>query len=206
MKKTYKKKKILKTLKKNMKGGYNEDEILHLHNLGFTDYQIEDLENLNVSYQQILNKVDEITNRGDGQSFNSDALTSAVLSEIEQENNLNTTIQNDDDDHTIDLDSQGSLHLSDLNLSDDSLNTSDLNISQHSEADTTNEDLSFGSFGGKKSRKSKKSKRISKKSKRITKKYRKKGGVCYGRGIGANNYDPNYSIYNTNMLKLFPYK
>lgn len=27
-----------------------------------------------------------------------------------------------------------------------------------------------------------------------------------GRNIGANNCDPNYSIYNTNFLKLFPYK
>ena len=33
-----------------------------------------------------------------------------------------------------------------------------------------------------------------------------KGGQCYGRGVGANTYDPNYSIYNTNMLKLFPYR
>lgn len=33
-----------------------------------------------------------------------------------------------------------------------------------------------------------------------------KGGRCYGSGVGANSYDPNYSIYNTPMLKLFPYK
>ena len=34
----------------------------------------------------------------------------------------------------------------------------------------------------------------------------KQNGGCYGTGVGANNFDPNYSIYNTNMLKLFPYK
>jgi hypothetical protein len=41
-----------------------------------------------------------------------------------------------------------------------------------------------------------------------TRKYKRKqrGGTCYGRGVGANNYDPNYSIFNTNLLKLFPYK
>jgi hypothetical protein len=27
-----------------------------------------------------------------------------------------------------------------------------------------------------------------------------------GHNIGANCPDPNYSIYNTNFLKLFPYK
>ena len=45
-------------------------------------------------------------------------------------------------------------------------------------------------------------------SKRNRTKHRrhKIGGVRYGTGIGANCYDPNQSIYNTNMLKLFPYK
>lgn len=33
----------------------------------------------------------------------------------------------------------------------------------------------------------------------------KKGGTLFGRGYGANCNDPNYNIYNTNMLKLFPY-
>jgi hypothetical protein len=58
-----------------------------------------------------------------------------------------------------------------------------------------------------------KSKRQHKKSKkRISNKNRRKsyrrirGGTCYGRGVGANNFDPNYTIYNTNLLKLFPYK
>ena len=32
------------------------------------------------------------------------------------------------------------------------------------------------------------------------------GGMCYGRGVGANSYDPNFSVYNTRELQLFPYK
>ncbi len=35
---------------------------------------------------------------------------------------------------------------------------------------------------------------------------RQRGGTCYGRGVGANSYDPNFSIYNTRELQLFPYK
>ena len=35
---------------------------------------------------------------------------------------------------------------------------------------------------------------------------RQRGGVCYGNGVGANNYDPNFSIYNTRELTLFPYR
>ena len=33
-----------------------------------------------------------------------------------------------------------------------------------------------------------------------------KGGRCFGNGVGANSNEPNFSIYNTNTLKLFPYK
>jgi hypothetical protein len=33
----------------------------------------------------------------------------------------------------------------------------------------------------------------------------KKGGTLFGRGYGANCNEPNYNVYNTNMLKLFPY-
>ena len=33
-----------------------------------------------------------------------------------------------------------------------------------------------------------------------------RGGTCYGHGVGANSYDPNFSIYNTRELQLFPYK
>ena len=39
---------------------------------------------------------------------------------------------------------------------------------------------------------------------RKTKKQR--GGMRYGTGVGANCFEPNYSIYNTPALTLFPYK
>jgi len=52
----------------------------------------------------------------------------------------------------------------------------------------------------------KKSSKRSNKNKRKT--YKKKiiGGQRYGTGVGSNCYDPNFSIFNTNLLKLFPYK
>jgi len=48
----------------------------------------------------------------------------------------------------------------------------------------------------------------SQKSRKYKRKYRykQKGGVCFGNGVGANNFDPNFSIYNTRELQLFPYK
>ena len=36
--------------------------------------------------------------------------------------------------------------------------------------------------------------------------HKQRGGARYGTGVGANNFDPNDSIYNTQELNLFPYK
>ena len=144
---------------------------------------------------------------------------------------------NYEDSHNLDMgnddsfQSQGSLHLSDLNTNnnsgyttepsdfgdldsippdesnimdmDQSLHLSDLNTSDNSGYTTGADEL----FGGKKRRRSTK-KRYGKKGRKTRKnrRHKQRGGICYGNGVGSNSYDPNYSIYNTNMLKLFPYK
>ena len=53
--------------------------------------------------------------------------------------------------------------------------------------------------------------RVSSKSRRQTRRrrtYNRKGGAgaCFGNGVGSNHFDPNYSIYNTRALQLFPYR
>ena len=62
--------------------------------------------------------------------------------------------------------------------------------------------LTVADLGGSK-RRHKKSKKVrnSKKHKKI-----RGGNRIGGNNIGANCSDPNFSIYNTNLLKLFPYK
>ena len=35
---------------------------------------------------------------------------------------------------------------------------------------------------------------------------KQRGGNCFGNGVGANNGDPNFSIYNPRELQLFPYR
>jgi hypothetical protein len=64
------------------------------------------------------------------------------------------------------------------------------------EEDDENNDLGLNDIEGGKRRKGKKN--------RKTRKMR--GGMRYGTGVGANCFDPNYSIYNTPALSLFPYK
>jgi hypothetical protein len=59
--------------------------------------------------------------------------------------------------------------------------------------------------GGKRLKKTTRKNKKHSKSRKYRKSRKQKGGVCYGNGIGANNYDPNFSIYNTRELQLFPY-
>jgi len=140
----------------------------------------------------------------DEHNFNDEDLDNSFTT---MDDSINTTGDTNGDDSIIldeneDLNNsfmsdEGSLHLSDLN-DDVSVNT-------------TNEDISYG---GKKRRKTMKKRRKGKKIRRTIKKRkngdksktkRKQRGGCYGSGVGANNNDPNFSIYNTNLLKLFPY-
>jgi hypothetical protein len=51
-----------------------------------------------------------------------------------------------------------------------------------------------------------KTRKSKKNNKRTRRRRNLRGGRCYGTGVGANNYDPNFSIYNTRELQLFPYK
>lgn len=63
-------------------------------------------------------------------------------------------------------------------------------------------------YHSKKRKNSHSKKRVTKRNrtqKRRLMRKRQKGGATYGTGYGANCYDPNFSIYNTPMLKLFPY-
>ena len=180
-------------------GKFSQQELQQLHNTGFTPNQIQSLTDLGVSINEIMQKVNTIRNNPTF-SGNEDDITEQVMVELLNEHifdnqnaqQLDAIPHSDDDVHNLDMDqsfeSQGSLHLSDLDRS----NTSGY---------TTNPDESFG--GLRRRRKSKK--RLNKKG-RKTRRRKQRGGMCFGNGVGANSNDPNYSIYNTNMLKLFPYK
>jgi hypothetical protein len=62
--------------------------------------------------------------------------------------------------------------------------------------------------GGKRRRNKRSMKKytMKRRNKRNKKTVKRGGGGCFGNGVGANAYDPNYSIFNTRELQLFPYK
>jgi hypothetical protein len=190
-------KKYFRNRCRTMKGGaFTQSELQELSTRGFSQNQIEIIQNLGVSFNEITQKINLIENQSE--TINHDDILEQVILELLNEyifenpntQHLDAIPHSDDDQHDLDLDqsfqSQGSLHLSDLDTS---------RMSGY----TTNPDDSFG--GKKRRRRSKK--RVTKKGRKTRK---KRGGMCFGNGVGANSYDPNNSIYNTNMLKLFPYR
>lgn len=173
---------MVNKLKKNkiMKGGsLSQNEQQQLLNSGFSEYQIELLNNLNVSFDEIMQHYDEISNQdSDGYFGNSDDLTVQVTNDLINQSQLNNSNisnipQDQNDQHFMDVDdgfdSQGSLHLSDL----------DASSQDSSSGYTTSEDFSQGGKKTKKRRNKSKSNKIkknkTKKSKKIkrTKKTKK---------------------------------
>ena len=189
----HRRQKIHRHRRRSMKGGaFTQQELQQLQNSGFNQYQIDSLTDLGVSLNEVIQKVNTIMNQGDdGFHGNSDDMTEQVMIELLNENQNAEQLEGiphaDDDEHNLDISMDNSLHLSDLDTS---------NMSGY----TTSPD----EFGGRKLRRKSK-KRLNKKG-RKTRRRKQRGGMCFGNGVGANSNDPNYSIYNTNMLKLFPYK
>jgi len=194
---------------RNMKGGdFTQQQLQQLQNPQFTQYQIQSLTDLGISFNEVMQKINTIRNQP-GFSGNQDDVTEQVLVELLNEyifenpnaQHLDDIPHANDDQHVLDMDqsfgSQDSMHLSDLDTSQGSLHLSDLDNSRMS--GFTSEE-SNDEYGGKRRVKSTK-KRRGKKSRKTRK---QRGGMCFGNGVGANTYDPNYSIYNTNMLNLFP--
>lgn len=182
--------------RRDMKGGaFTQQELQQLQGQGFDEFQIERLEDLNVSLNEVMQKVNTIMNQGsDGFNGNSDEMTEQVMLELLNEHIFVNSNANNENNMDVDqsFESQGTTNI------DESDTGSMSNISGY----TTGEAESHDEYGGRRRRRRTK-KRRGKKSRKTRK---QRGGACYGNGVGANRYDPNYSIYNTNMLKLFPYK
>ena len=133
---------------------------------------------------------------------------------FENENNLSGIDDENDSQHNM---SDNSL-VFDEDL-DNNLNNNISDVSEYSivsdQGDTTREDSDDELYledlqGGRrrKTRKGRKGRKTRKgrKGKKSRKTKKQRGGMRYGSGVGANCFDPNYSIYNTPALTLFPYK
>jgi hypothetical protein len=115
-----------------------------------------------------------------------------------------TIPQDVNDNHNHDMNQ--SLDLSGkTSLADESMNTSIESSNASTNGSNVSMNSSVGSMNaGRRMRRHTKKRNLKSGHKRSHRRLR--GGAMYGTGYGANCNDPNYSIYNTNLTKLFPYR
>jgi hypothetical protein len=208
-----------------MKGGaFSQTELQQLQNNGFDEYQIERLEDIGATFDEITQRINQVMNQGpDGFHGNSDAMVDQVTTELlnehtfQQDQDMSDISYNNDDVTTNNsFSSQGTMHLDELmdthnndsgytTAADDSVGgkRSKINISKSNRSKINSNKRNKSN---KRINSNKKNKRNKNKRRKGNRTRKQRGGMCFGRGVGANAYDPNYSIYNTNELQLFPYK
>ena len=106
--------------------------------------------------------------------------------------------QDANDNHNLDMNQ--SLDLSgETSVADESMNNS-MDNSMNSSMNSSNASMNAGR------RMRRHTKKRGSNLRRKMSRRRLRGGAMYGTGYGANCNQPNYSIYNTNLTKLFPYR
>ena len=194
-----------RSAKKVMRGGdFSEEQKTVLQNSGFYPGQIERFQLMGLTFAQVNQKIQEIT--GDNYHGNSDDLVEAVEQALDEEH-MNQGMPPPAQavaNHNMDIyhDDAGQMNMNELDMDIDQEGTDN-------EADS-DDDMNGGRKKRRtmKKRKGRKTRKLGRKNGRKTgrKSRKQRGGVCYGNGVGANNYDPSFSIYNTRELELFPYR
>jgi hypothetical protein len=205
----------VKRTKRFMKGGdFTEQQKNILVNSGFNEYQIDRFTDMDLTFDQVNQKMQEI----EGEDFHvnsddfADAVELALFNEYMNQGMPNNNHMDQGMPHDMDMDDD---HMDDAGPMD----IHELDVNNNAEEGSTDneaesDDDMHGGRRRKRTMKKRKGRKTMKTRKgRKTMKMRKgrktrsqRGGVCYGNGVGANNYDPSFSIYNTRELTLFPYK
>ena len=170
---------------RNMKGGaFTEEQTSQLLQQGLPNDLIERISQSNIDYDDLWSLIaivstGQVHNQDQDQDLDNDSLHLSDLNTDGMDND--NSIQDDNsihDNNSIQDDNNSSVYSGDTSMD-------------------TNASMEDGLIGGRHRKKSRKHRKKSRKH---------HGGTCYGNGVGSNSNDPNFSIYNTNTLKLFPYK
>jgi hypothetical protein len=203
--------------RKMIGGAFSQTELQELQTAQFSENQIQSLQQMNIPFNDVMIRINQLRNQVPDDELSEHVMVEILNEQIFQNPNaesIDAIPHAQDDVHDINLSfsDNGSLHMSDLDVSQDSMmantTTGDESFGNSTMSDSSMSLLSgYGSFASETGGKKRRRKTPRKNKGRKTRKSRKqRGGMCYGNGVGANSFDPNYSIYNTNMLKLFPYR
>ena len=187
---------------------------------GFNQQQVDFLNQNNVSFQNIQTATNYVL---DNNQHTIAVFIASCLhnnpnqnnqNEIPQDLNIDDLQVDDDVDDVDDVDeafiqgnndgAAGAAGAADAADADDGAAADDDGDGNLGWNDQSNNQLGGKRKKTKKTRKGRKG-RNSKKSRKMRGR-KQRGGMRYGTGVGANCFEPNYSIYNTPALSLFPYK
>jgi hypothetical protein len=207
----------VKRTKRFMKGGdFTEQQKNILVNSGFNEYQIDRFTDMDLTFDQVNQKMQEIEGEdfhGNSDDF-ADAVEQALFNEYMNQGMPNNNHMDQGMPHYMDMDDDHMDDAGPMDIHELDVNNNAEEGSTDNEAESDDDDNMHGGRRRKRTMKKRKGRKTMKtrkgrktmKTRKGRKTRRQRGGVCYGNGVGANTYDPNYSIYNNNMLKLFPYK
>ena len=170
-----------RNFKKMIGGNFTDIDKKELSNIGFSPQDIEIISTVPVGIDIIKMTLNQINPETEN-----NYTPSEIIDIIKRDNEINNTSTRAEEF------SNNEVYTTDESFNDSfddtmsPLNISDLNVDDKEQ------------YGGKK--------RKTRKRRKGRKSRKQRGGVCYGNGVGANNYDPNFSIYNTRELSLFPYR
>jgi hypothetical protein len=191
-------KRTSKSYRKMVGGDFTQEENQQLLGMGFTQNDIQVLSNTGVGLniiQMSLNQVNPDTNA----PFTPQELIQSV-------NEANNEMENLDEAAAVPNQENGVADVAGVPgaLYNDVPIAPGAPYNEEQGPGLNMEDLgpysprSVTEMGGR--RKTRKGRKYGRKSRK------QRGGMCFGNGVGANNYDPNFSIYNTRELTLFPYR
>lgn len=184
---------------RKMRGGaLDEEELL---GLGFTAEQINALHGYGLdSMNPIRMSLQQINPQ-----------TGAPFTPQELINSLNDV--NNEDDNVDNVQEGVNPPPPEFNNDNNHMNFNNMNFEQgpglemHDLGPYSPQSVTEEPYGGRRIRKSRRRRSRNRKLRRSGRRMFsvKRGGACYGNGVGANAFDPNFSIYNTRELQLFPY-
>ena len=181
-----------RTYRKMVGGAFTQKESQQLLGMGFTQNDVQILSNTGVGLNIIQMSLNQI-NPATGARFTPQELIQSV-------NEASDEIENLDEDAAVPNQENGVAGVPGAPYNDIHV-APGVNHFEEQGPGLNMEDLgpysprSVTEMGGKR-----------RKGRKTRKGRKQRGGMCFGNGVGANNYDPNFSIYNTRELTLFPYK
>jgi hypothetical protein len=182
---------------RKMRGGALDEQALL--NLGFTSEQIAALQGYGIENMDLITMSLQQNNPQTGANFTPQELMDS-LNDVQNEiNNMEDDVGlSDGVNPPLNEEPNSPLQMQMPNNVDQMTALTMEDLGPYSPRSVTEEPT-----GGKRRRNKRTMKKRNKRNKRTVK---RGGGGCFGNGVGANAYDPNYSIFNTRELQLFPYR